>query len=213
MCFPIAHGTVLLEQVSASNNVVQALEAHLRKLFAHFARNKSEVVHHVGVLADESFAKLFVLCGNACRTSVEVAFAHHDATQCDKGTCCNAELFGTEAGHFYHVVDGFQRPVGLYFNSSAQVVHYQCLLSFGKAKLNRHTGIFDRAGWAGTRSTFGTRYYNEVGMCFGYACSNSSYTIFGDKFNTYFCLRIGAFEVEYELCQILDRVNIVVRWR
>ena len=73
--------------------------------------------------------------------------------------------------------------------------------------------MLDRAGRAGTRTTFTTADDNHVGLGLGHTGSDGSHTALGYEFHADAGSRVDVFEVEDELCQVFDGVNIVMRRR
>ena len=54
---------------------------------------------------------------------------------------------------------------------------------------------------------------NNIGVCLGNACRDSTNANFGNQLYRNACCRIHVLQVENQLCQIFDRINIVVRRR
>src|SRR5262245_11075394 len=67
--------------------------------------------------------------------------------------------------------------------------------------------------WAGTRAAIVTADQNDVAMGFGHARRNGSDPDFRHQLYADAGAWIRVLQVVDELCQVLDRVDIVVRWR
>ena len=94
-------------------------------------------------LPSEFLAQLGILCGNAHRAGIQVAFAQHDAPHRNQRRGGESEFFGSEQRGNDDVATGLQLAVGLHANAAAQVVHEQDLLGFGESKLPRNSGVLD----------------------------------------------------------------------
>ena len=73
--------------------------------------------------------------------------------------------------------------------------------------------MFDRTQGRGPRTAIVTGNLNHVGIGFGNPSGDRPDANGRDQLHRHFCLGIDLMEVENQLCQILDRINIVVRRR
>ena len=158
----------------------------------------------------ETFAQFFILCRHTDRAGIHMAFAHHHTPQYDQCGGGKAKLFGSQQGHQYDVASGFQLPVCLQADLSAQTVHDQCLLCFRQSQFGRQSGITDRADWRSTCSAFGSGDDDAVCFRFGYTCRDGSDATFRNQLDADLRFRIDILEVEDQLCQIFDRIDIMV---
>ena len=78
---PVIHRRFHVEPVHAPDHLVQRTEAEAAHQLAYLLRHEAEEVHHMVRVTGEFLAQLRVLGGDADRTGVEVAHAHHDATE------------------------------------------------------------------------------------------------------------------------------------
>ena len=86
-------------------------------------------------------------------------------------------------------------------------------MCLGQTNLGRDTGKAHTAGGAGTCTTLSTRDDNQIGLSLGYTGGDGSYTALGYQFHADGCCGIDILQVEDKLCQILDTVDVVMRWR
>ena len=203
-------GWALIDQVRTPDDVIQPFEAHLRQVFPDLFGEEGEEVHQIFVTAVETFAQFLVLGGDTHRAGVHVAFAHHHAAQYDQGGGGETELFGSQQGHQDDVAPGLQLSVGLQPDLPAKVIHDQCLLRLRQSQFGRQSGVADGAHRRSTCSPFGSRYDDAVGFSFCYACCNCPDTAFRYQLHAYFGTRVDIFQVEDQLCQVFDRVNVMV---
>ncbi|OAV68215.1 hypothetical protein Barb4_02161 [Bacteroidales bacterium Barb4] len=201
------------DEVGAPDNVVEFLKAHFGEVFADFFGEIGEEVYEVFVASGEAFAQFLVLRGYADGAGVDVAFAHHHAAQHNEGGGSKGVFFGSQQGHKNDVATGFQLSVGLQTYLSAQVVDDEGLLCFGQSEFGRQSGVADGTHRGGSRSAFGTGDDDAVGFRFGYTGGDGSHAAFGYELDADFGGRIDVFEVEDELCQVLDGIDIVMRRR
>ena len=87
-------------------------------------REEPKKVDHVLGLARELFPELRVLGRNPDGARVEVALAHHDAPERDKGGGRKAKLFGPEERGHHHVAAVLELPVRLQPHAAPQVVQH-----------------------------------------------------------------------------------------
>ena len=158
----------------------------------------------------EASAKFLILRRHTYRAGILVAFTHHDAAQYNQSAGCKTELFGTQHRHQHDVTTGFQLSVHLQHHLPAQTVQYKGLLRFTQSQFRRDTGIADTGGRRSPRASFRTGDDNKVGFCFGHSGCNGSYAAFSYQFHTDLGTGIYILQVEDQLCQVLNRINVVM---
>ena len=89
----------------------------------------------------------------------------------------------------------------------------QRLLGLGKAKLQRQTRMPDRVACSGTRAAIVAADQDLVGSALGHTGGDGSDTGLADQLDRHARAGVGVLKVKDQLCQVLDRVNIVVRRR
>ena len=136
----LCRGLACRYQLSVAHYVVEPCEAHLGQVFAHLFGQEHEVVDQVLVFAHEMLAQPRVLGGHSHGASVQVALAHHHASQHDEGRRAEPELLGAEQRHGYHVASGLELSVGLQPDVAPQPVSHERLLCLGQANLGRYAG-------------------------------------------------------------------------
>ena len=199
------------DKVSPADDIIELREAHLSQIFAHFLSEHLKIVYHIFALAAEALAQLLVLSGDAHRASIGVALTHHDATQSDEHSRTEAELLGAEQSHEDNIAACLHLTVHLEAYLSAQAVAHKRLLCVAEAELRSYARIVDRGTGRSARTAVSTRDGDEVSLCLGHTGSNRTDTALCYEFHTDGSLRVDILEVEDELCQILDRVYIVMR--
>ena len=86
-------------------------------------------------------------------------------------------------------------------------------MCFRKSKLPRKSGIMDRTSRCSSCTSVITGDQNQSGSCFCNTRCNRSDTGFRYQFDRNSCILVCIFTVIDQLCQIFDRVNIVMRRR
>src|SRR5690348_17488549 len=81
---PVLDTDAHIEQVDASDQVVETVDAKLRHQLARFLGHEEEIIHHVLGLAGEAAAQHGILGGDAGGAGVQVTLAHHDAALQDR---------------------------------------------------------------------------------------------------------------------------------
>ena len=153
-----------------------------------------------------------VLRGNADRTGVQMALAHHDAADRDERRGCESELFGAEQRGDHDVATGLQLAVGLNANAAAQIVEQQHLLRFSQSELPRNASMLDRTQWRSAGSAAIAADEDDVGVSLGDACGNGADADFGHQLHRDARPRIHVLQVVDQLREIFDRIDVVM-WR
>ncbi len=86
-------------------------------------------------------------------------------------------------------------------------------MCFNKTQFPRVSCKTNRANRRSSRSTISTRDDNLISVRLCHTCGNRSYTYCGDKLHSNSCFGIDLLQVKDKLCQILDRINIMMRRR
>ena len=163
--------------------------------------------------AGELPAQVRVLGGNADRTGVEVALAHHDAAERDERRRGEAELLGAEQSGNRDIPAGLQLPIRLQHHPRAQVVHDQRLVGLGDAQLPGHAGVLDGGERGCAGATRVARDHQMIGARLGDAGRDRADADLGAELDADACLRVRVLQIVDKLGHILDRVDVVVRRR
>ena len=164
--------------------------------------------------AVEAFSEFRILCGNTDRTSVEMALAHHHAAFHNQRSSCKTEFIGAQQRTDHDVTSCLNLAVNLNSDAISQIIDHQGLLSFRKPLFPRRTGKLDRRKRRSTGSAVMTGNDDVVRFCFGNAGSNRPDTLLAYELHADVRLVVGHLEISDQLCQVLDRVNVMMRrWR
>ena len=86
-------------------------------------------------------------------------------------------------------------------------------MCFCKSQFPWKSCIVDRTSWSCTCTSVITGDQNRLCTCFGNTCCNCTHTCFRYQFDRNICIFICILKVINQLCQVLDRIDIVMRWR
>ena len=211
--FPVVNGLAHIQLFDRADHVVERAVAKLRHQFPDLFGNEEQVVDDVFRLAGEARAQDGVLRGDADRTGVQVAFAHHDAAGRDQWPGCETELVGAKQRAHHHIASGAQAAVDLHRNASAQAVQHQRLLGFGQADFPRRASMGQRGQRRGTGAALEPRDRHMIGPRLGHPGGNRADADFGNQFDRDTGARVGVLQVVDQLRQIFDRIDIVMRRR
>src|ERR1700691_326977 len=125
---PMIDGGSYVEHIDAPDHIVQAAEAELCHVLAHLLREEKEEIDDVLGLPLKLPAQHRILRGNSHRTSVEMALAHHDASQCNQRRGGETEFFGAEQRSDDHIAAGLQLAISLNADTAPQIIEQQHLL-------------------------------------------------------------------------------------
>ena len=167
----------------------------------------------MGGVAGEALAQLRILRGDADGTGVQVADAHHNAAHGDQRRGGKAKLFSAQHGGNHHIATCLQLPIRLNDNTTPQVIEHERLVGFCQPKLPRQSRMLDAGLRRGPRATIMPTDQNDIRMAFGDTRSDGPYAYFRHQFDTDARMVIGIFQIVDELRQILDGVDVMVRWR
>ncbi len=132
-----------VEHVDAAYHFVDGAESEIRHVLPKLFGDEEKEIDYVLGLTLELLAQLRILRGDADRTSVEVALAHHDAAHRDQGSRGKTEFFGAQQSGDGHVTSGLQFAVSLHANAATEIVQQQNLLCFGQAQFPWNSGMLD----------------------------------------------------------------------
>ena len=93
---PVGDDTALIEHLHLPDHVVEFSKSQFGHQLADLLGNEKEKVDDMLGLTGEALAQYGILGGDADRTSVEMALAHHDATCRDQRRRGEAELVGAK---------------------------------------------------------------------------------------------------------------------
>mmetsp|Transcript_20988 Transcript_20988/g.37386 ORF Transcript_20988/g.37386 Transcript_20988/m.37386 type:complete len:604 (+) Transcript_20988:2950-4761(+) len=203
----------LFEQVDAADEVVHPPDAQARHDLAGLLGNHEEEVDDVFGSSREHLAQLRVLGADSDRTSVEVAFTHHDAAERDQRRSGEAELFGAEHRALDDVEASLELAVGLYNDTVSESVKDKRLVSFREPELPGESGGLDSRPLRSSSSTIVAGNKDMVSLTLSDSGGDDSDTDFGDQLDADTSGRVGVLEVVNQLGQVLDTVDIVVRRR
>ena len=84
-------------------------------------------------------------------------------------------------------------------------------MGFGDTELPREARVLDRREGRSTRAAVVTANEDVIGMRLGHAGSNRADTHLAHQLDADARRRIGVLQVVNQLCQVLDRIDVVVR--
>ncbi len=174
-------GVAGFEDVGAADHLVERAEAELGHDLADFLGDEAHEVHGVFRTTGEVLAELRVLGGDADRAGVEVAHAHHDATEGHQRARGEAELFGAEEGGDDDVAAGLQLAVGLDDDAGAEVVEDEGLVGLGEAEFPRQAGMLDGGLRRGARAAVEAGDQDDVRVRLGHAGGDGADADFRDE--------------------------------
>src|ERR1035438_3131129 len=105
--------TTLFRSVDAPDHIVHAAESQFGHVLANLFRKKEKEVDDVLGLALKALPQHGILSGDADGAGIEMAFAHHDASQRDQGSGGKSEFLGAEERGDDYVAAGLKLAIGL----------------------------------------------------------------------------------------------------
>ncbi len=201
---------VHIQCLGVSNRLGNRPVAERRQVLANFLRDELEEVDHELGLAREALPQLRILGGDAHRTRIQMADAHHHAAADDQRSAGEAELLGAEQRGDHHVAPGLELAVALHDDAVAQAVLEECLLRLGDTELPRGARVLDRRQRRGAGATVVSGDEHHVTARLGHARGDGADADLGDQFYVDACARIGIFQVVDELLDVFDGIDVVV---
>ena len=209
----MAHGAGQVDQLGMADDLVQGTEAQGGEQLPDLLGDVLEEVDDEFGPAREALPQLGVLGGDAHRAGVEVADAHHDAPAHDQRGGGEAVFLGAEQGRDQHVPAGLELPVHLHDDAVSEPVAHQCLLGLRQAQLPRHAGVLEGVEWRGAGAAVVPGDQHHVGVGLRDAGGDGADADLGDQLDVDASGVVGVLEVVDELGQVLDGVDVMVRWR
>jgi len=201
------------QHVDPANHLVHRPEAKLRHVLPEFGRHKTEEGHDVVGFTVELAAQARILGGDSERTRVQVAFAHHHAPQRDEQRGPESIFLSPEQCGDGQVPAGFQVSVDLQDYVMTQIVDDQGLLGLSQSQLPRQSHMPDGGQRSRPGSSILPTDQDPVGFCLGHSRGNSSHSRFRYEFHRDRSARIHLPDVMDQLGEILDGIDVVMRWR
>ncbi len=209
---PVRDNLAPVEHLHLPDHFVEGAIAQYGHQLAHLLGDEEEIVDHVLGRAVEALAQHGILSGHANRAGIEVTYPHHDAASCDQGRRREAEFIGAEQRADHDIAARAHASVDLYGDAPAQSVGHQRLVCLGQADLPGRAGVFDRRQRRGAGAAFEAGDGYVIGARLGNPRRDGADADLGDELHGYEPLRIDVFEIEDQLRQVLDRIDVVVRW-
>ena len=203
----------LAQALGMADHLVDGAEAQARHDLAQLLGNEEHKVLNVLGLTAEATAQAAVLRGDAGRAGILLAVALHEAAHGDERHGRKAKLLGAQQAGDGNIGAVHELAVGLEHHAGAQAVLQQRLLGLGEAKLQRQTRMPDRVARRGTRAAVMTADQDLVGSTLGHTGGDGADAGLADQLDRHARAGVGVLKVKDQLCQVLDRVNIVVRRR
>ena len=201
------------EAVGTADHLVHGTEAELRHVLAHLLCDEAHEVHDVLRLAREALAENVVLGSDTERAGILVADTHHHAAEADERCCREAILLRTEQCGDDDVATGHQLTIGLELDTVTKPVLDQRMVRLRDTELPRETRMVDR----GHRCCTGTSIVagHEDDLCAGLrnTTRDGADAVLRNELDGDRGTAVRVLQVIDQLCQILDAVDIVVRWR
>src|SRR5690606_23909322 len=101
----------------------------------------------------------------------------------------------------------------LYGDAAAQLVGDQSLVGLGEADLPGRAGVLQRGQRRGAGAALVAGDGDVVGAGFGNTGGDGADADLGDQLHRHEARRVDVLQIEDQLRQILDRIDVVVRWR
>src|SRR5262245_36716999 len=210
---PMVDGLALIENLRLADHLGEGAEAERSHVLAHLLGDEEEEIDDVLGLALEARAEHRVLRGDPDGAGVQMAFAHHDAACRYQRRGRKTELVGAEQGAHQHVASGADAAIDLHGDTPAQAVEHERLLRLGEADLPGRACMLDRGERRSSRATFEAGDGHMIRHGLGDARGDRADADLSDELHRDVALRVDVLEIEYELLQVLDRIDVVMRRR
>src|SRR5208337_3522980 len=203
----------LFQEIGAADGRLERRQSKLCQQSLKIFGKVEEETHHVLWLAAEFGAQLWPLCSDASGTGVEVTLPRHVTANRNQDGGAESKLISAEQSGDQDIAPGQQPAVDPQSHTPAQAVVPQHLLGFAQAQLPGISRVLDAAqrGCAGAAAVSGD--VNVVRVGFRHACGDRTHAQLRDQLNPNRGARIDALQVVYQLSQIFDAVDIVMRRR
>ena len=200
------------QALGMSDRFIDGAETQLSEVFTDLLGDEGEEVDHVLGTAGELAPQRRILGGNTDWAGVQVADAHHDAALNHQRSGSKTKLLSAQQHRDHDIATGLELAIALHADAVAQPVEHQGLLGFSEPQLPRTASVLEAGQRRSTSAAIVAGDQHNVGMRLRHTSGNSTHTLLGDELHVNAGARIGVLEVVNELRQILNRVDVVMRW-
>mmetsp|Transcript_139258 Transcript_139258/g.353067 ORF Transcript_139258/g.353067 Transcript_139258/m.353067 type:complete len:299 (-) Transcript_139258:3120-4016(-) len=209
----VADRRVGSQSLGASDRIVQGPETELRHQHAHLLGHEHQVVHHVLRHTFEFLAEDWVLGCNADWASIQVALAHHDATQGDERRRGHRNLLCPKQSGHDDIAPGSDLAVSLHSHSVPQPVQHERLVGLSDADLPRQATMLDGSPLGSTSAPGHARDREVVGLALCDTRGDDADADPCDELHGDTCGWVCVFQVTDQLCHIFDGIHVMMRRR
>ena len=202
-----------VQQVAAADDLLERPGPHRRQRATDILGDQSEQLHHLFDRARVLGSQVLPLGGDSHRARVLMALSDHLAPEGDQGQRAETVPVGAQQRGHHDVLAGPDPAVGLERDRSAEPVRHECLMGLGESDLPRGSRVLDRHERRCTRAATVARDRHTVRRCLGDPDRDRPHAGSRHQLHTHPGERFERLEVVDELRQVLDRVDVVVRWR
>src|SRR5664280_2350398 len=85
--FPMVHFWISFQEIEPANYIIQLFITKFSQEFTDLFSKEPEKCYNIIGFSMEPFSQFSILCCNANRTSIKVAFAHHNTSKYNQSGC------------------------------------------------------------------------------------------------------------------------------
>ena len=198
------------QAVASSRHLRHAAESELRHDLTDLLCDKEHESADIFRFALEAAPQRFVLCRDAHRAGILGTDSHHHASETYQRCCRKTKFFRAEQRRDRHVPAAHELAVCLQNDSVPKTVFREASVRLCETKLPGKTCVMYGASRRRAGSSVITRDQDHLCTRFRDAGCDGAYACLGDQFDIDPGVSVGVLEVIDKLCQIFDRINIVM---
>mmetsp|Transcript_57240 Transcript_57240/g.149089 ORF Transcript_57240/g.149089 Transcript_57240/m.149089 type:complete len:462 (-) Transcript_57240:3115-4500(-) len=201
------------QQVCSPDELCKASTAQRSHDLSDVLRHHEEVIDEVLWLASELLPEFRILRCNTHGARVQVALAHHDATQGDERRRGHRNLLCPKQSGHDDIAPGSDLAVSLHSHSVPQPVQHERLVGLSDADLPRQATMLDGSPLGSTSAPGHARDREVVGLALCDTRGDDADADPCDELHGDTCGWVCVFQVTDQLCHIFDGIHVMMRRR
>ncbi len=138
---------------------------------------------------------------------------HHNAAQADERRGRKTELLRAQQSSNHHVAPGLELAIGFDRDAASQIVEHQRLVCFRETQFPRHARMLDAGQRGSASAAIVSADQHDICSRFDHSGCDRADADFGNQLHADARPRVRALQIVDQFGQVLDRVDVMMRWR
>ena len=168
----VIDGLGRFQSIAVADHLLEVAETKFRHQFAHFLGDVAHEIDHLIRAAGEFLPQAGILRRHSHGAGIEMANAHHNATERDQRGRGEAEFLGAKQRANHDIATSLQLAIYLDHDSAAQIVEQEGLVSLRQPEFPGGAGVLDARQRRSARAAIVAADQHDVGVGLGHAGGN-----------------------------------------